>query len=106
MAIPFVTIELDKPYRLRFGMGAMVEFEQLTGVKLMSISDEMSMDTCAKLLWVMLQQENRELTLEKTCQLVDEYADNINDVMGAVTGAIEAAFAQKGKSPNMGKPKK
>lgn len=103
MAIPFVIIELDRPRKLRFGMGAMISFEQLTGIKLMDIQDEMSMDVCAKILWVMLLQEDKELTLEATCHLIDAYADNITDVMKAVTDAIEAAF--KTKSPNAVTPK-
>ncbi len=105
MAIPFITINLDKPRKLRFGMGAMVEFEQLTGIKLMSINDEMSIDTCAKILWVMLKQEDKELTLEQTCVLVDDYAENITDIMTTVTEAIQAAFEQDKKTPNVIKPK-
>lgn len=100
MAIPFVMLTLDRPYKLRFGMSAMVEFEQLTKIKLMEISEEMSVDVAAKLLWVMLKQEDQAMTLERSCQLVDEYADSINDVMSAVTKAIEAAFRGGDKSPN------
>lgn len=106
MAIPFVTINLDKPRKLRFGMGAMVEFEQLTGIKLMSLTDEMSIDICAKILWVMLKREDSELTLDKTCELIDEYADNITDVIETVTQAMQAAFPQRDESPNAAKPKK
>ena len=104
MAIPFVMINLDKPYKLKFGMGAQVEFEQLTGIKVMSIQDEISVELCAKMLWVMLKQEDKEITLEKTCQLVDEYANNMTDVIQTVSKAIEAAF--KTSLPNVGKPKK
>ena len=100
MPIPFVMLNLDRPYKLRFGMGAMVEFEQLTSIKLMEISEEMSVDTAAKLLWVMLKQEENTITLSNVCHLVDEYADIINDVMAAVTKAIEAAFNTGKTSPN------
>ena len=31
MAIPFVTIELDKTYQIRFDLKSMIEFEQTTG---------------------------------------------------------------------------
>lgn len=106
MAIPFVMINLDRPRKLRFGMGAMVEFEQLTGVKLTGLDDEMSMETCARLLWVMLKQEDEALTLRDTLSLIDEYADNVTDVMEKVTQAIETAFKQEGKRPNAAKPKK
>ena len=102
--IPFVTINLDKPRKMRFGMGAMVEFEQLTGIKLMDLEDEMSLETCAKVMWIMLKQEDRELTFEKTLELIDEYSDNLNDVIAKVTEAIQAAFKTNIESPNAGKP--
>jgi len=90
--IPFVSLQLDKVYNLRFGMGAIVEFESLTGLKLMEIGEEMSFDICAKILWVMMRQENKELTLEQVCALVDNYADSLDVVIEAVTKAIEGAF--------------
>jgi hypothetical protein len=106
MAIPFIMINLDKPRKLRFGMGAMVEFEQLTGIKLMELNDEMSMDVCSKLLWIMLKQEDKELTLQKTCELIDEYAESITEVITAITKAIEAAFQKESGHPNANPPKK
>ena len=105
MAIPFITINLDKPRKLRFGMGAMVEFEQITGIKLMSLGDEISIDTASKILWVMLKQEDETLTLKEMLNLIDDYADNITSVMEKVTQAIQSAF-QSGERPNAGKPKK
>ncbi len=109
MAIPFLMINLDKPRKLRFGMGAMVEFEQLTGIKLASLNEEMSMETCAKIIWVMLRQEDKDLTLEDTCKLIDDYAENIEDITTAATDAITIAFQggnQGGnKAPNSRKPK-
>lgn len=101
--IPFITINLDKPRRLRFGMGAMVEFEQLTGLKITALDDEMGMETLSKLLWVSLKQEDKDLTLQKTCEIIDDYADSMTDVMEAVTNALKAAFPDK--SPNVEPPK-
>jgi hypothetical protein len=100
MAIPFIMINLDKPRKLRFGMGAMVEFEQVTGIKLMELGDEMSMDVCSKILWIMLRQEDKALTLEKTCELIDEHADSITEVIAAITKAIKAAFQKESDRPN------
>lgn len=104
MAIPFSIIQLDRPRKIRFGMGAMVEFEKTTGIKLTAIGGEMSMDTCAKILWIMLKQDEKELTLEGTLALIDDCAESIGDVMKAVTNTMEAAF--KTNSPNGVKPKK
>lgn len=106
MAIPFIMIDLDRPRKLRFGMGAMVEFEQLTGIKLMELNDEMSMDICSKILWIMLKQEDKELTLQKTCELIDEYAESITEVITAITKAIAAAFQKESGHPNANPPKR
>ena len=95
--IPFVTIELDKPYRLRFGMGAMVEFEQLSGKKLMEIGEDVSFTTIAQLLYVMLKQDNHNLTMQEVCELVDGYADNLAEVVEKVMKAIEVAYTVKGQ---------
>jgi len=98
--IPFRMITLDKPRKLRFGMAASVEFEQITGIKVTQIEDEMSIETMAKLIWVMLKQEDKELTLEQTIALIDEHAESMTDVLKAVTDAISAAFNTGEKSPN------
>jgi hypothetical protein len=102
--IPFVTIELDKPRRLRFGMAAMVEFEQLTGKKLLELDDDLSFETTAQALWVMLRQDEPELTFAEACALVDEHAGSLTDVLKAVTRAIFAAISSKKKSKNVATP--
>lgn len=104
MPIPFTMINLDRPRKLRFGMGAMVEFEQITGIKLTSLDDELSFDVLAKILWVMLKQEEKELTFEQTLNLVDDHVDDLSEVMEAVTRAIQAAFNTGKKSPNVKSP--
>lgn len=94
--IPFVTIALDKPRRLRYGMGASIEFEQLTGVKMTAIGeDEMSMDTIAKLLYAGLKHEDKNLTVAKVVDLVDNHAESITSVIEKITEAINAAYKSK-----------
>jgi len=98
MAIPFVIINLDKPRKLRFGMGAMVEFEQLTGVKITSLDeDNISMELLAKVLWVMLKNEDKELTFNDVLNLVDDNADDLSYIMETVTKAMQAAFGTETK---------
>ena len=104
MAIPFITITLDRPRRLRFGMQAMVAFEQETGIRLTSLDDELSVATVAKILWVMLRQDEPTLTFEQVCALVDEHTDNLTDVMTAVTTAVQAAFGTGDDHPNAAAP--
>ena len=99
--IPSVSLQLDKVYALRFGMGAMVRFEQLTGIKITALDDDdMSGELCAKLLWVMMQQDNAALTLDDVCRLVDDNADSLTEIIGAVGEAIRAAFTVKGGEKN------
>ena len=99
--IPFIVIELDRPRKLRFGMGAMIEFEQLTKKKITELTDDdMSGELLANILWIMLRQEQPELTLKQVCDIVDDYADNMTDVVSKVTEAINAAFASKSESKN------
>ena len=102
--IPFTTITLDRPRRLRFGMLAMVAFEQETGIRLTSLDDELSVATVAKILWVMLRQDEPTLTFEQVCTLVDEHTDNLAEVMTAVTTAIQAAFGSGDDRPNAAAP--
>jgi hypothetical protein len=97
--IPFVMLNLDRPRKLRFGMGALIEFEQVTGIKAAEFDEEnMSFDLMGKVLWLLLKQEDKDLTLEGTYALVDEYAANLTVVMEAVSQAIDGAF-------NTGEPK-
>ena len=58
----------------------------------------------AKILWVMLRQDEPGLTFEQVCVLVDEHTDNVNTVMTAVTTAIQAAFGTGDDHPNAPAP--
>ena len=95
MAIPFVSIELDRVYNLRFGMGAQVEFEQVTGINCTQIEENASITTYAKVLWIMLRRDTKELTFEQVLDLVDNYALNETYVIEKVAEAIQAAFEVK-----------
>lgn len=107
MAIPFTIIQLDKPRKLRFGMGAQVEFEQSTGIMLTSLDTKnTSASVLYKALWIMLRQEDEALSFKDACNLVDEYAEDVQSVLKKVGEAIQAAFKQKdNKIPNSVKPK-
>lgn len=104
MAIPFITIELDKPYKLRFGMGAQVEFEQTSGMKIKDLGKELetglSATTLSRVLFVMLRKEDKSLTLEAVYDLVDDYADNMPYITEKVSQAIIAAYEVKDAQKN------
>lgn len=110
--IPFITIELDKPRNLRFGMGAQVEFEQLSGKTIAELGDELSRGSVsakaiAELLFVMLKREDNELTREALYALIDEHASSMQYIQTKTIEAVGAAFSDgKGaKGPNAQKPK-
>lgn len=107
MAIPYKLIKLDKERKLRLGMGVLVDFEQLTGVKFTELENT-TPDIAAKLAWVMFKQEDKDLTLEKTCELIDEYYDgSITDFIKEIEEAVYMAFPQiEGEPKNAKTPMK
>jgi hypothetical protein len=94
MAIPFVTIELDKPRRLRFGMGAICEFKDLTGIDIRTIKSQMNLETCMKILWVMLRQDDQALEYKAACKLVDDFAPSLQYVVEKIAQIMKASFPE------------
>lgn len=96
MAIPFITIILDKPYQVRFGMGSQLQYEQISGKTMPQLGIEMqtglSVTSLCQVLYVMLKKEIKDLTFEKTAELVDDYAENLPYITEKVCEAVEAAY--------------
>lgn len=90
--IPFTIINLDKPRKMRLSSSAIVEFEQTTGIKLQSIEDAISYETSMKLLWIMLKQEQDDLTFKDTLTLVDDYAEDLTAVLKSIQETMSSAF--------------
>lgn len=101
MAIPFVMINLDKPYKLRFDLTAMITFEQLTGRKVADLDDELNINDCAEVLWSMLNREYPDMTKLQVIDLVNEHASNYVNVIALVGSAIRAACGGE-NDPNAG----
>lgn len=99
MAIPFIVIELDKPYNLRFGMGSQIQYEKLSKKTIPELGKEMqtglSVTTLNTVLYVMLKKEIKDLTLEQVSDLVDENVDNMPYITEKVCEAINAAYETK-----------
>ena len=109
MAIKSVALELDKVYNLRFGMGAEIKYEQLTGEKVSEIDlENFSMVQLANLLWVMIidgDSQSKNLLLVDVARLVDEYASDIASVYAKLNEAVGAAWTVDEKTKNSGKSK-
>lgn len=88
--IQYVTIQLDRPRKLRIGMGAMVAYEQEFGEKLADI-DEESVTSLARLLWVALRKDDPALTLDSMIDIVDENAPSLEYVSTKLRDAIHLA---------------
>jgi hypothetical protein len=102
MAIPFIAVELDKPRKLRLTMRGMIEFEQVTGKKITGLSDNENIETYAKLFWIMLKDEDKDLTFDEALDLIDGYPGGLNKMMEAITASVDTGA---GKPPKSGKPK-
>lgn len=100
---PFVVLDLDKPRKLRFTLSAMVELEDTTDIKLSQLEDgETSAKKITQVLWIMLKQDDPNLTFKQTVKLVDEHAPDMITVINAVNEAVNLAFISKEEkeSPN------
>lgn len=95
MPIPFKEIALgEKTYKLRFGMGAMISYEQLTGKKLTELGGDASMTELCQILWILLRQNDKSLTLESASELIDEeFNGTMQDLMTLVNEVINMATA-------------
>jgi len=98
MPRPFIVIELDRPRRMRFGLEASIEFEQLSGKKLAEVEENMDQLTLAQLLWSMLRAEDETLTFKQALKLVDEHA-SLPEINQKVNQAIAEAYGVTSKNP-------
>ncbi len=101
--IPFVTYELDKVYRLRFGMQTQVEFEQLTGINIGELETrELTATEGAKMLFCMMRADgNKDMTFEECMAIVDEHAASMLEVNTKVSEALVAAYNTGKKAKNL-----
>ena len=98
--IPFVTITLDRPYECRLGYSESISYQQLTGKKLSDVA-EVTLDNLAGLLCAMIKKHVPDLTIEKTEQLLDEYADSIVAIIHLAVACVDNAYSLDEKSPNV-----
>lgn len=96
-----VTIELDKPRTLRYGMNALAKIEDVTGKSMMNLDlNNVGIRELLAIVYAGLYHEDKELTPEKVGDLIDEYAD-MNTVAEKIGEAFNLAF---GADQGTGKP--
>ena len=87
-----VTIELDRPRTLRYGMNALIKIEELIGKSLAKLDfEEMAIKDLRTIVYAGLFHEDKELTPEKCADLIDDYSD-IATAAEKVGEAITLAF--------------
>lgn len=93
-----VQIQLDVVRNLRFGMGALARLEKELGIKITDMNLEtISFYDIVNLCYVGFKHEDKELTLDKTMDILDEYG-NVEEIGNAIGKAIELSFGkQEGK---------
>ena len=94
-----VTIELDKPRTLRYGMNALIKIEELTGKNLAKLDlDNISIKDLRTIVYAGLFHEDKDLTPEKCADLIDEYS-SITTVAEKLGEAMTLAFGTKPGNP-------
>jgi hypothetical protein len=99
MPIQSIPIELDKPRNLRYGIGTQIKVEKLLGCKITQIDmSKIGMEEWAKIVYAGLEWEDKTLTVDKTIALIDDNADNVEDVIDKAAEAFNAAYPDKSKN--------
>ena len=87
-----ITINLDKPRTLRYGMNALAKIEDLTGKSILSLDlNKLGIKDLLAIVYGGLYHEDKTLTIQKVGDLIDEYS-NLNEVAEKLGDALTAAF--------------
>lgn len=87
-----ITINLDKPRTLRYGMNALAKIEDLTGKSILSLDlNKVGIKDLLAIIYGGLYHEDKTLTIEMVGDLIDEYSD-LNEIAEKVGEALTSAF--------------
>ena len=89
-----VTIILDRPRTLRYGLNALAKVEDITGQNIMGLDlNNVSIKDLLAIIYAGLYHEDKELTVEKVGDLIDEHS-NITEVAEKLGEAFTEAFGK------------
>lgn len=95
-----ITINLDKPRTLRYGMNALAKIEDVTGKSLLAFDlNNVGVKDLLAIIYSGLCHEDKNLTIEQVGDLIDEYSgiSEIAEKLGeALTEAFGADATEKG----------
>lgn len=87
-----ITINLDKPRTLRYGMNALVKIEDITGKSILALDlNKVCIKDLLAIIYAGLYHEDKTLTPEKVGDLIDEYS-NLTEVAEKIGEALTSAF--------------
>ncbi len=96
----YTPVELDKVRNFRYGMKAISTIEKKFKKPISKVDFEnMTMEEIATIIWAGLVHEDKNLTVEKVMDLIDEKG-NLQQVMQVVSEAMNAAFGGKEEGKN------
>lgn len=90
-----VTIELDRIRNLRLGINAICMIEDLTDKPIAKLMDQASLREIRVILYCGLAHEDRELTLDRVGELMEDY--DLNMIANKIKEAFELAFPDQAK---------
>lgn len=91
-----IVLKWDKPRELKYGMNALAKLEKMIGKPLSQMNTtNMGIYEMRDMLYCGLYHEDKDLTLEKVGDLVDEYADDMADLGKKLNEAIQASLDGK-----------
>lgn len=97
-----VTIVLDRPRTLRYGMNALAKIEDITGKSMMSLDlDNVCIKDLLAIVYAGLYHEDKKLTLEQVGDLIDEYSD-ISTIAEKLAEALTVAFGKPANGKKQG----
>lgn len=93
-----VTINLDKPRTLRYGINALAKIEDLTNKPLVKLDlKNVGIKDLLIITYAELCHEDSNLTIEKVGDIIDEYS-SLGEIAEKVGEALTLAFGKEDKS--------
>lgn len=88
----FTPIQLDKSRNFRYGMKALSLIEKKFKTNIAKIDmDNLTIEETATMIWAGLVHEDRDLTVEKVMDIIDEHS-TIGKVLAEMGKAMSDAF--------------
>ncbi len=97
-----LTITLDKPRTLRYGMNALAKIEDLTGKSILALDlNQVGIKDLLAIVYGGLYHEDKALTIQKVGDLIDEYSD-LTEIAEKIGEALTLAFGKSDKAEKPG----